>query len=82
MELETSGGMAQTLSYWWAVTGLDHYYGYVDNLGARSTADLQGYVNRYIVGRPFVIGALSPTADANEIQYWLKQYIEFSIMTP
>ena len=82
MQLETSDGMAQTLSYWWAVTGLDHYYGYVDNLAARTTADLNGYVKRYITGRPFVIGALTPTADAALTRFWLKQYIEFSSVTP
>ena len=80
MELETSSGMAQQLSYWWAVTGLDHYYGYVDNLSARSTSDLRDYANRYIVGRPFVIGALTPKADAAVTEVWLKQFIEFSTM--
>ena len=82
MELETSDGMAQTLSYWWAVTGLDHYYGYVDNLGARTTSDLQAYSNRYIVHKPYVIGALTPTADAAITEAWLKQFIEFSSEAP
>jgi zinc protease len=80
MELETSDGMAQSLSYWWAVTGLDHYYGYVDNLDARTTADLHGYVKRYIVGRPFVMGALTPSADAKLAQAYLQQFIDFSSM--
>jgi zinc protease len=78
MQLETSSGMAETLGYWWAVTGLDHYYGYVDNLGSRSTKELQAYANRFIVHRPFVIGALTPSADAREIEAWLGQYIEFA----
>jgi zinc protease len=80
MELETSEGMAQSLSYWWAVTGLDHYFGYVDNLDARSTADLRAYVNRYIVQRPFEIGALVPVADAEVTRVWLKQYIDFATL--
>lgn len=77
MQLETSEGMAQTLSYWWAVTGLDHYYGYIDNLDARSVADLRAYVNRYIVQRPFAMGALVPAADAEVTRAWMAQYIEF-----
>ncbi|MFL5560151.1 MAG: M16 family metallopeptidase [Gemmatimonadaceae bacterium] len=78
MELETSDGMAQSLSYWWAVTGLDHYYGYVDNLDARTTADLHSYVKRYIVQHPFVMGALTPDADAKVAQAFLQQFIDFS----
>ena len=80
MELETSDGMAQTLSYWWAITGLDHYFGYVDNLDARSTADLRAYVNRYMVQRPFAIGALVPAADAPVTRVWLKQFIDFTAL--
>lgn len=78
MELETSDGMAQSLSYWWAVTGLDHYYGYVDNLDARTTADLHAYVERYIVQRPFVMGALTPSADSKITQVYLQQYLDLS----
>jgi hypothetical protein len=70
--------MAQTIGYWWAVTGLDHYYGYVDNLGARTTKDLQHYVNRYIVGRPYVIGALTPAEDGEVTERWLRQFVEFN----
>jgi zinc protease len=78
MELETSDGMAQSLSYWWAVTGLDHYYGYVDNLDARTTSDLHSYVMHYIVRRPFAMGALTPSADAKMAQAYLQQFVEFS----
>jgi zinc protease len=80
MELETSDGMAQSLSYWWAVTGLDHYYGYVDNLDARTTADLHAYVKRYIVQRPFVMGALTPSADSKIAQAYLQQYLDLSAL--
>lgn len=76
--LETSDGMAVTLGYWWAVTGLDHYYGYVDNLGARTTKDLRDYVNRYIVGKPYVVGALTPPADGEIIEQWLHQFVDFN----
>ena len=78
MELETSEGMAQSLAYWWSVASLDHYFGYVDNLNARSTAELRAYANRYIVGRPFVVGVLAPQANTAVIRAWLKQFIEMS----
>jgi len=79
MELETSDGMAQSLAFWWSVAGLDHYFGYVDNLDARSTAELRAYANRYITRRPFVIGVLAPEANASVIRAWLKQYIDMSM---
>lgn len=80
MELETSSGMAQSLAYWWSVASLDHYFGYVDNLNARSTAELRAYANRYIVQRPFAVGVLAPEADAGVIRGWLKQYIDMSMV--
>lgn len=76
--LETSDGMAETLAYWWAVTGLDHYYGYVDNLGARTTKDLRDYANRYIVGKPYIVGALTPAPDGEVIEQWLRQFVDFN----
>jgi predicted Zn-dependent peptidase len=78
MQLETSDGMAQALAYWWSVAGLDHYFGYVDNLNARSTAELRAYANRYITRRPFVVGVLAPEANAPVIRAWLKQYIDMA----
>lgn len=78
LQLETSGGMSGSIGYWWAVTGLDHYYGYVDNLGARTRSELAAYANRYIVNRPYVVGALTPPNDGEVIERWLHQFVEFN----
>lgn len=63
MSLERASGFAHQLGFWWAVTGLDYFYGYVDTMAGQTPADLVRYAERYIVGKPHVIGVLlSPEA--------------------
>jgi zinc protease len=63
--LERASGFAHTIGFWWSVASLDYYMGYVDNMAARTPADLRGYAKRYIIGRPRVTGILlAPEARA------------------
>lgn len=63
MSLERASGFAHQLGFWWAVTGLDYFYGYVDTMARQTPADLVRYASRYIVGKPHVTGVLlSPEA--------------------
>jgi len=56
--LERSSGFAHQLGFWWAVTGLDYFYGYVDTMAKQTPEDLRKYAARYIVGKPRVTGVL------------------------
>jgi zinc protease len=56
--LERSSGFAHQLGFWWAVTGLDYFFGYVDTMGKQTPEDLRRYASRYIVGKPRVTGVL------------------------
>jgi zinc protease len=56
--LERASGFAHQLGFWWAVTGLDYFFGYVDTMAQQTPEDLQRYVSQYIVGRPHVVGVL------------------------
>jgi len=56
--LERASGFAHQLGFWWAVTGLDYFYGYVDTMAKQRRSDLTAYANKYIVGRPRVVGVL------------------------
>ncbi|HEV7994394.1 MAG TPA: pitrilysin family protein [Gemmatimonadaceae bacterium] len=56
--LERSSGFAHQLGFWWAVTGLDYFFGYVDTMGKQTPSDLRSYASRYIVGKPHVTGVL------------------------
>jgi zinc protease len=61
--LERASGFAHQVGFWWAVTGLDYFYGYVETMARQTPADLQRYATTYIVGRPSVSGVLlSPQA--------------------
>lgn len=61
--LERASGFAQQLGFWWAVTGLDYFFGYVDNMAKQTPQDLQAYATKYIIGKPHVTGVLlSPQA--------------------
>ena len=56
--LERASGFAHQLGFWWAVTGLDYFFGYVDTMAKQSPDDLRRYAERYIVGRSRVTGVL------------------------
>ncbi len=56
--LERSSGFAHQLGFWWAVTGLDYFFGYVDNMAKQTPDDLRRYASRYIIGKPRVTGVL------------------------
>lgn len=51
---------AHTLGFWWSVSDLEYYMGYVDNMAAQTLQDLRAYARKYIVGKPRVAGILLP----------------------
>jgi zinc protease len=56
--LERASGFAHQVGFWWAVTGLDYFFGYVDTMARQTPEDLRRYAARYIVGKPRVTGVL------------------------
>jgi zinc protease len=59
-QLERSSGFAEQLSFWWAVTGLDYFYGYADTMAKQSPEDLRRYATTYILGKPRVAAVVLP----------------------
>ena len=51
---------AHTIGFWWTVSGLEYYMGYVDNMAAQTLDDVRNYARKYIVGKPMVVGILLP----------------------
>lgn len=78
LELEQGSQLASTIGYWWAVTGLDYFLGYTDSLSTRGATDLAGFVNRYMLSRPFVIGAVTTPANGEAVSRMLQQYIDLA----
>jgi zinc protease len=51
---------AHTIGFWWSVSGLEYYMGYVDNMAAQTLENVRDYARKYIVGKPMVVGLLLP----------------------
>jgi zinc protease len=61
-EREGVEGDAHQLTSFWAASTLDYYATYFDRLHATTRADIAKYLDTYVLGKPFVLGALeSPT---------------------
>lgn len=56
--LERASGFAHELGFWWAVTGMDYFFGYNDTMARQTPVDLRRYATRYILGKPRVTGVL------------------------
>jgi zinc protease len=55
---EKPSSLPSKLSYQWASTSLDYYTDYLDNMLKVTKEDIIAYVNKYIVGKPFVAGLI------------------------
>ncbi|MBS2024841.1 MAG: insulinase family protein [Deltaproteobacteria bacterium] len=58
LQRERSSALSGNLTFWWTVSSLDYYLGYVDALKKTSRAQIAHYVDTYILGKPMVLGAL------------------------
>lgn len=56
--LERVSGFAHQLGFWWAVTGMEYFFGYNDTMARQTPDDLRRYASRYILGKPRVTGVL------------------------
>jgi zinc protease len=57
-ERERTDGYAHQLSYFWANATLDYYKTYVDGLRSVTRADIAKFLDTYVLGKRFVLGAL------------------------
>ncbi|MGH7565805.1 MAG: M16 family metallopeptidase [Gemmatimonadota bacterium] len=55
---EQASSFAHTVGFWWAVTGLDYYLGYVDGMQQVSQDDIAGFARTHLIGKPHVSGVL------------------------
>jgi zinc protease len=64
LERERPSALAHTLTFWWTSAGLPYYQSYVANLRKVTRADIVRYLDTYVLGKPFVFGAMvSPEFD-------------------
>jgi zinc protease len=63
-EAESGADFSHTLSFWWASSSYDYYTRYLSETDSVTADELQSLVRNYLVGRPFVIGALTNQGNA------------------
>ncbi len=66
--VEKSSEFSHTIGFWWAVSGLDYYMKYIDEMAKRTPQDLRDYSNKYIIGKPHVVGVLMTHEDRVRIK--------------
>jgi zinc protease len=66
--VEKSSEFSHTIGFWWAVSGLEYYMKYIDEMAKRTPQDLRDYSNKYIIGKPHVVGVLMTHEDRVRIK--------------
>ncbi|HTO93703.1 MAG TPA: hypothetical protein VMM80_05005, partial [Bacteroidota bacterium] len=66
-ERERPSTFAHTVGYWWAIAGLDYYFGYDDHLQKVTAADIAKYLKDYVEGKPCITGVLASARDRKTI---------------
>ncbi|HYM20547.1 MAG TPA: pitrilysin family protein [Candidatus Kapabacteria bacterium] len=61
---ESLSEFSKTIAFWWASTGLDYYEGYLNNLSKVNRRDINEYLNKYVIGKPYVLGLSVSRMDA------------------
>jgi len=75
LALEETATLAPSLAYWWATAGVESYLGYRDRLDQQTPEDLQRVAERYVIGRPRVVGLLGPPEAIETIAAYLQRII-------
>lgn len=55
-DTESTSEFTKTIAFWWASTGLDYYEGYLDELQKVNRKDINDYLKKYVIGKPYVLG--------------------------
>ncbi len=66
-EREKVSEWAHTVGFWWNVTGLDYYRGYVPNMQKVTRGDIAKYAQTYLKDKAYVVGAMISPADRKKI---------------
>jgi zinc protease len=61
-----------TVGFWWAVTGLDYYLNYIDNLKKVTRKDIQDYLKKYVIDKKYVMGVLTSPEEKEKVELAIK----------
>jgi zinc protease len=63
-ELNAPSSYIKSLAFWWGVTGLEYYDGYLDSLRKTGLPEVRAFVQKWLVGKPSIAGILLSPQDA------------------
>ena len=66
--LERSSESSHTIGFWWSVSGLEYYMKYNDEMAKRTVANLNSYANKYIIGKPHIVGLMMTAEDRQRLK--------------
>ena len=58
LEREKPSELAHVLTFWWCSAGLNYYLSYLDDVKKATRADIAQYLDTFVLGKPFVLGAM------------------------
>ena len=73
---EKTSSFSRSLTFWWAVAGLDYYFDYVPNLQEVTRDDIARYVDEYIIDEHFVLGVLISEQQREELGLTEEELLE------
>ena len=80
--MERSSEFSHTIGFWWSVSGLEYYMKYNDEMAKRSAADLREYANKYIVGKPHIVGVMLSPGDRRRINLTDAELAKIGMVVP
>ena len=60
--------VSKTIPSCWAISGLDYYLGYIENISHVMLDDLKVFIDNYICTKPFVMGVLISPKDRTTLE--------------
>lgn len=65
-QVNQTSDYAKNLAFWWAVTGLDYYGKYLDNLQKVGLNEVRAFVQKWLVGKNKMVSTLVSPEDAKK----------------
>jgi len=80
--MERSSEFSHTIGFWWSVSGLEYYMKYNDEMAKRTAGDLRAYANKYIVGKPHIVGVMMAPGDRRRINLTEPELTKMGAIVP
>lgn len=66
-DLNQPSAYIKSLAFWWGVTGLSYYDGYLDSLQKTGLVEIRGFVKKWLVDKTYISSMLLSPKDAKDV---------------